>query len=510
MESGSLRYISLFSGFGGAELAWGGLGWTCAAVAEVDQAACAVLKHHWPTVPNLGDIEKITEARIKDLGPVDLVVFGSPCQDLSVAGKRAGLEGARSGLFFDAVRIVRWTGARFALWENVPGAFSSQEGRDFALVAGEMAGVRADVPDGGWRNAGFLAGPDALVEWAVLDAQYFGVPQRRRRIFALRDSGDWRSRPPILLEPQSLRGDPPPRREKRQVAPTVPARRTAGGGLGTDFDCDGGAIEICMSTGQGSAGIGIGIGTTLNCNHEAPILANPVLAGGHANNPLDETLLTAVAFKPSHFTRDKDGAPSEVTPPLSADADKGDQDTVIAAPVTARPYADRGAEEYGLIAFDARQDPCDYGQVAIAIQERAICENPDAGPDGVGIRTDDTAYTVEARQVPQAVAFSAGQSSGAGTLGLREEQSPTLRGASSGTNQVPAMMSGMQVRRLTPIETARLQGVPDDHCRIPYKGRLMADGPIYKMHGNGFCVPVVRWVGQRLASIAGEKPEANV
>jgi DNA (cytosine-5)-methyltransferase 1 len=226
-----MRYLSLFSGLEGAALAWEPLGWECAAVS--DPAACSVLACRYPHVPNLGDVTKITEQCIRDLGHIDMVIFGSPCQDVSVAGKRAGMKGKRSGLFFTAMRIIRWSRARFALWENVPGVFSDNGGRGFAAVVGEMAGVDIDVPDGGWRNAGFVLGPDALVEFAVLDAQWFGVPQRRRRVFALRDTGDWQSRPPILLERESLCGNPPPCREAREVAPTLPARSLGGGGLGT-------------------------------------------------------------------------------------------------------------------------------------------------------------------------------------------------------------------------------------------------------------------------------------
>ena len=109
-----MRYLSLFSGLEGATLAWHHLGWECVATAEIEPAACAVLADHYPDVPNLGDISKVTEQQIHDLGHIDIVVFGSPCQDVSIAGKREGMEGSRSGLFFTAMRVVRWSGARFA------------------------------------------------------------------------------------------------------------------------------------------------------------------------------------------------------------------------------------------------------------------------------------------------------------------------------------------------------------------------------------------------------------
>lgn len=218
-----MRYLSLFSGIEAATAAWAPLGWECAAVSDIDPFACAYLKQCHPEVPNLGDVTLITESDIAALGAIDLVVFGSPCQDLSVAGKRKGLDGERSGLFFAAMRIVEWArkhgGCRFALWENVPGAFSSNSGGDFAVVVGQMAGCESlDVPPKGWGTEGAAIGSQGMVEWSVLDAQWFGVAQRRRRVFALADFGDWASRPPILLEPESLRGDSAPSREAGQGA----------------------------------------------------------------------------------------------------------------------------------------------------------------------------------------------------------------------------------------------------------------------------------------------------
>src|SRR5690606_22740797 len=131
--------------------------------------------------------------------------------------KRAGLAGERSGLFHRQLRIFHAArhlcGARFLVWENVPGAVSSHGGRDVALVVGAMAGCVVPVPEDGWGTEGLALGEHGLVEWAVLDAQWFGLAQRRRRVFAVLDVGDWSRRPPILLEPDSLRGDSAPSRE---------------------------------------------------------------------------------------------------------------------------------------------------------------------------------------------------------------------------------------------------------------------------------------------------------
>jgi DNA (cytosine-5)-methyltransferase 1 len=157
------------------------------------------------------------------------------------------LGGARSSLFHEQLRIFhaarKHCGARWLVWENVPGAFSSHAGRDFAVVVGSMAGAGLVAPADGWGSEGMAVGENGLVEWCVLDAQWFGVAQRRRRVFAVLDTGDWASRPPVLLERDGLRGDFAPSRETGEdVAPTISARTSGGGGLGTDFDLDGGLI----------------------------------------------------------------------------------------------------------------------------------------------------------------------------------------------------------------------------------------------------------------------------
>ncbi|KRG39128.1 hypothetical protein ARC78_15025 [Stenotrophomonas pictorum JCM 9942] len=251
----AIRYLSLFSGMEAAHLAWALLGWECVGVAEIDPAPCALLAHRLPHVPNLGSVTEITDEQIAALGHIDVVIGGSPCQDLSVAGNRAGLAGARSGLFHEQLRIFNaartFCGARWLVWENVPGAFSSNRGRDFAVVAGALAGCELDVPRDGWGNEGVALGPNGLVEWSVLDAQWFGVAQRRRRVFAVLDTGDWAGRPPVLLEPDSLRGDSAPRRETGEgVAGTL--TRSAGERGAEDGERGQLIPEIarCVTTGE--------------------------------------------------------------------------------------------------------------------------------------------------------------------------------------------------------------------------------------------------------------------
>lgn len=202
-----MRYLSLFSGIEAATVAWKPLGWEAVAFSEVAKFPSSVLSYHYPDVPNLGDITNITEEDIKSLGAIDVVIGGSPCQDLSVAGSREGLDGERSSLFFEQLRIFNYAkkhcGARWLIWENVLGAFSSNKGKDFARVVGEMAGTVVNVPKEGWRKEGVAIGTNGLLEWCVLDSQWMGLAQRRKRIFTILDSGNWQDRPPILLESES-------------------------------------------------------------------------------------------------------------------------------------------------------------------------------------------------------------------------------------------------------------------------------------------------------------------
>ena len=218
-----IRYISLFSGIEAATVAWEPLGWIPVAFAQYEpgdniQFPSKVLQYHYPDVPNLGDVTKITEEQIKALGHIDLVVGGSPCTDLSIAGLRKGLvneDGSltRSGLFDYQMQIFEWArrnnGCEWMLWENVPGAFSSNEGNDFGYILGSMVQRDVPIPKDGWKNSGICVSEsgDRIVEWRVLDAQHFGVPQRRRRIFALLHTGAWGGYPPVLFESESVSRD---------------------------------------------------------------------------------------------------------------------------------------------------------------------------------------------------------------------------------------------------------------------------------------------------------------
>lgn len=191
-----MRYLSLCSGIEAVTVAWNNLPFEPVAFAEIEKFPCAVLNHHYPNVPNLGDMTKINGEQYR--GAIDLIVGGTPCQDFSVAGSRAGLSGERSGLAMQFVRLVQEIKPLWLLWENVPGAFSTNDGRDFGTF------IKA-LDQCGYHLA-----------WRVLDAQNFGVPQRRRRIFLVGHSGDWRCAAKVLFEPTSLQGDRPESRQEMQ------------------------------------------------------------------------------------------------------------------------------------------------------------------------------------------------------------------------------------------------------------------------------------------------------
>lgn len=187
-----MRYLSLCSGIETASVAWAPLGWKPVAFSEIEPFPCAVLDCHYPDVPNLGDMTKVQDWR-KYRGAVDLVVGGTPCQGFSVAGKRGGMADPRSGLAGCYANLVGDVQPRWIVWENVPGVLSSGKGRDFGGFIRQLAEFGYGV------------------SWRVLDAQYFGVPQRRRRVFVVGHLGDWRPAASVLFEPGCLRRDTPPR-----------------------------------------------------------------------------------------------------------------------------------------------------------------------------------------------------------------------------------------------------------------------------------------------------------
>lgn len=457
-----MRYFSICSGIEAATVAWHPLGWTPVGFAEIDRFAAAVLAARFGSnmpgealsrngVPNHGDFTRIDVAALPT--PIDLLVGGTPCQTFSFAGKRLSLSDARGNLTLAyavlAHELARSHGLRNALWENVPGVLSTDDNA-FGCFLGALVGADDAVPlpegIGRWPDAGMVAGPRARAAWRVFDAQYFGLAQRRERVFVVVDFGNGADPAAVLFEPQGLQGNSPPRREAgERVAGSVSARTQGGGGLGTDFECDGGLV------------------------------AKPILAGGHSNNPLDENLVAEpFSFKASHYTRDKDGAPAVIAPPLSADADRGDQDTLV-------------------LAFSCKDHGADAGN-DLAPTLRAMGHSDSHANAGGQVAV---AYDLRGRE------------GGAQFEGPHD--TANMRAASGGSSR-SNVQHGWAVRRLTPVECARLQGFPDHHARIPWRGKPAEDCPDggqYKTFGNSMAVNVMAWIGRRIGASFDRVPSLD-
>jgi DNA (cytosine-5)-methyltransferase 1 len=209
----ALTYVELFAGAGGLSLGLEAAGFEPVAHCEIEPHARAVLRYRWPQVRLDGDVSQVNGA---DFQGVTLVSGGSPCQDLSVAGKRAGLAGARSELFHQQVRIWQESGAPYLLWENVLGALSSNAGQDFAAVLSAIVGTAIPVPADGWRSGGVAGGPDAVAAWRVLDLQHFGPPQRRVRVFIVAARAGGVDPAEVLALSEGVCGHPSPREQARQ------------------------------------------------------------------------------------------------------------------------------------------------------------------------------------------------------------------------------------------------------------------------------------------------------
>ncbi|KUQ86075.1 DNA cytosine methyltransferase [Enterobacter genomosp. O] len=485
-----VSYGSVCSGIEAASVAWYCLDWQPAWFAEIEKFPSAVLAYRWPDVSNLGDMTKIAAAiRAGKIEAPDVLVGGTPCQAFSVAGLRNGLADERGQLTLAFVELVNAIDEKrreqgkspvIVVWENVPGVFSSKDnafGCFLAGLAGESCALES--PGKRWSYAGYVLGPERAIAWRVLDAQFFGVAQRRRRVFVVATARGDIDPAKILFESEGLRRNSPPGREK---AKAVAALTSNGVGVcgaddnqaqaghlipecvtgdishtlkaeGFDGSEDGtgsGTPIIAMAHGQGGAEIKTdNTALTLTCNHEAPIVFS---SNGHAS------------FAPGvGALRAKSGADHETL------AIHGTQD-----PDTLKDLAHTLGRNHG--------------------QENAVV-----------------------------YAFKAGQGAKAGGIGWAEEQSPTLTAASNGSNLSPSVMKNMAVRRLTPVECERLQGFPDNHTLIPTEKRkqitadeyaylrhhrpeltaeqafrLAADGPRYKAIGNSMAVPVMRWIGSRI------------
>lgn len=482
------RYVSIFSGVEAATLAWEPLGWEPVAFSEIEPFPCAVLAERWPDVPNLGDITKINWKEEID-GAIDLVVGGSPCQSFSVAGKREGLKGA-SGLMFEYIRCVQELRPRWFLWENVPGALTSEDGGAFGQLLGEMDEL-------GYSLA-----------WRVLDAQFFGVAQRRRRLFLVGHLGV-ESPAEVLFESDCLSGNPQSSREKRK--------------------------ELASRAGRSAACAGF--------KYSAAPRANTI---GYAEEQANT--LTADWHAPAVFPLKRN---------MIGRADSADRQgmamsqygTEIAGCLTARgdssPCADRGQN---IVCMTGTQAHCHISDEiagcltahmgkddAPVVVGGAISENAANEAFGSARNTRNEVRIVGNGTLSRALAARPGMKQttfvctgstypineqvatrdkklGRGTgLGVGADGDPAFTLLANHPHMVaseigdkPAGVNPMLVRRLTPLECERLQGFPDEHTLIAWKGKPAEecpDGPRYKAIGNSMAVPVMRWIGRRIAAV---------
>lgn len=417
-----MRYLSLCSGIEAASVAWRLLGWKAVGFAEIEPFPCAVLKYHFPNVPNLGDISKINGVQYN--GAVDLIVAGTPCQDFSIAGKRAGMAGERSGLAREFVRLVREINPQWLVWENVPGIFSTNKGRDFGSFIGAL-------DDSGYSCA-----------WRVLDAQFFGVPQRRRRVFVVGYFGDWRPTAKILFESESLYRNIAPRSQKRSdIAGTI---KGGSGKRGWESGAEitfiphikshwAGGPHPCLNQSAKSSG---GIG-----------MSDQELFSQQGAGLVPYYSMVPFAVRTAQTSANGHGIAENVSHTL-------DQANGQA------------------IAF--AQNQC--GEVRASRIMGTLNQNSNAS----GRNTPLIAYAPPIVEQAISCKWAKGSSEPAG------DEHHNL------------VAINRSVRRLTPIECERLMGFPDGYTAIEYRGKPAPDSARYKALGNSMAVPVMRWIGERI------------
>jgi DNA (cytosine-5)-methyltransferase 1 len=440
------------------------MGWNPVGFGEIEKFPSQVLAHHYPNVTNFGDMTKYKEWQID--GTIGLLVGGTPCQSFSVAGLRKGLEDPRGNLALTYVGILDKFRPKWFIWENVPGVLSSGGGRDFGSFLGAVAEC----------GYGFA--------YRVLDAQYFGVPQRRRRVFVVGYLGDWRPPAEVLFESESLSGNPKPSRKTRQ---------SVAGYVESSFGQY--REDVIAGTTKASGGV-------LSGGSETFIV-------GALDTECGGQKLSHQSINSGHIFAVYENHPSD-----SRVKPMGD----VCQTVTST-WGSGG----GNIPF--------VQNVSIALAENTIGRQPMNGGNGNGFTENGPMYTLNATGVHGiAYGFEPGIAKREGNPNrFSEEISPTLR-AEMGDNQVaaafgwqnspsqsmsvdtisptldksktPATMHNMAVRRLTPVECERLQGFPDNYTNIREN---CPDGPRYKAMGNSMAVPVMRWIGERINKVNNEQ-----
>ncbi len=508
-----LTYGSLFSGVGGMDMGFD-THMDCVFQVEWDKHAQSVLRRHWPDVPKWGDVQEVNGA---DLPPCDVLTFGSPCQDLSVAGKRAGLDGGRSSMFYEAVRIIkemrdatssRPTGPlpRIAVWENVPGALSSNGGEDFGVVLDELAHLGA-----------------VAIEWRVLDAQHFGIPQRRRRVFvvAIFDPATADRCPdPLLPVSEGRRGDFAKGRKKGQdvagsVATSVDAgstHRQLGHGHYVEDDT---ASALKQRDYKDATDLAVVPFVTNRRLGHGKYVEDDVASSVTTTSSSDTFDLAVTPFvkarravaQPIIFdgTRHDDfRMETEIVPTLKQRMGTGGgQVPMVAEPVAASFKPGASAKAYG-IGYEEEMAPTlesggggnNKPAIIQPVAEPIVYDGYNQALDDSGIHRSLRVGRDSSDFVAQPYSFDTQFGSDANVF---TDLSPTLKAS----QQSPSVTTSLAVRRLTPLECERLMGWPDHHTRYTDLGTEQADTHRYKQCGNGVAAPVARWIAGHLTRILG-------
>lgn len=485
-----MKYLSVCSGIEAASVAWEPLGWTPVGFSEIEPFPSAVLKHHYPDVPNFGDFTTIDPEAVAH---ADVLVGGTPCQAFSVAGLRGSLDDARGNLSLafvrladaiDDLRLSRGAESLRILWENVPGVLSTRDNA-FGCFLGGLAGHGEALvsPDGKrWPDAGVVSGPRRVVAWRILDAQWYGVAQRRRRVFvyALGGAGKWAAADALLPLGEGVQRHPPARPTAgKSVTGTLASRTSAGGGLGTDFDLDGGLI---------AARLWDTVGALCADTHPGAYSGQDAYTGRLVPVAFDPTQITSATNRsnpqpgdPCH-TLAKSAHPPAIAYGFQSN-DKGSDSVLENLSPVLRVGAGGKSGNPPAIAFESRYVRNGRGAPSEDVFPPLKAQSGETGKGDAA---------------PLVATFQQSSMTGKGTIGYDDgDVAKPVKTQMDGQ----MLQTGMVVRRLTVNECARLQGFPDDWARIPWRGKpadQCPDGPQYKSYGNSMATPVIRWLGQRM------------
>lgn len=512
----ALRYGSVCSGIEAASLAWRQPGLEPAWFSEIDPFACAVLAHHYPDIPNLGDMTRLPrQVRTGAVTAPDILVGGTPCQSFSIAGARAGLSDPRGALTLsyvelanaiDQVRIRQGRKAAVIVWENVPGVFSDTTnafGHFLGALAGECRPLQP--PGQKWTHAGHVSGPRRRIAWRVLDAQFFGVAQRRRRVFLVASGRDDLDPAAILFESESLRRHPAPGHAPWQDAPAASLDSADAPGFSAGMMPPYGPVTVTASFGFG------GGNTRGPIDIAACLTASP---GSRHDFEVETFMVQSVTGAISHTlgsANNGKGCSEDGTGRGIPVITQPDRTTTT---VQAMAFAQNTRDEVRLEAGDGHI----VGTIATGGgkpgqgQPMILCHNDDAAPK--------TAKNVPVAAARAALSVCLRGRPGGSTIELGDGVAAALRTGAGGSDKAHVVMNtteehfvgqmlpcgetglsawaGWRVRRLMPLETERLQGFPDNYTLVAYRGKPAADAPRYRAIGNSIAVPCLAWIGKRL------------